>query len=432
MDPMPRRSFLQSTAAAGAALGLGSWPSQSLAKASHPRGKAEHCIMLWLGGGAAQTDTWDPKRLGNPKRRRAGSAYPAIETAVKGVKVTEHLSRTARIMDRCNLMRTVHHSVIDEHAAATNRMHTGRPTSGTIQYPSFGSIVSAEKGPAGENVPRYVVMGYPNLARDPGFLGARHGYIYLTQTATGPNGLVPPPGVDVKRMDRRRRLMEKLRKSYAARHGGDEAIRSYAQVSADAFGLMGKPFMSAFDLDREPKSLRAAYGSEFGQRCLLARRLIQRGVRFLEVSHNLNFLNGTGWDTHNAGQLKQHELIQELDKAFATLVHDLEKHKLLDKTLIIINTEFGRPSGFDGGGGRGHQSKAFSVVLAGGGLKGHGAVGQTDDLCRKIVQRPVSVPDLFATACCALGIDPSREMKAPGDRPVPITDAGEPVRELFV
>ena len=154
-------------------------------------------------------------------------------------------------------------------------------------------------------------------------------------------------------------------------------------------------------------------------------------MRFLEVSHNLNFLNGTGWDTHNAGQLKQHELIQELDKAFATLVLDLEKHKLLEKTLIIINTEFGRPSGFDGGGGRGHQSKAFSVVLAGGGLKGLGAVGRTDELCRRIVERPVSVPDLFATACCALGIDPSREMKAPGDRPVPITDVGEPVRELF-
>ena len=252
MPLIHRRSFLQSTAAAGAALGLGAWPSRGLAKAPYPKGKAEHCIMLWLGGGAAQTDTWDPKRLGNPRRRRAGSAYPAIETAVKGVKVAEHLPQSARIMDRCNLMRTVHHSVIDEHAAATNRMHTGRPTSGTIQYPSFGSIVSAQKGPAGKNVPTYVVMGYPNLARDPGFLGARHGYIYLTETATGPNGLVPPPGVDAKRMDRRRRLMEKLRESYAARHGGDEAIQSYAQVSADAFGLMGSPMIPSSHFSSAP------------------------------------------------------------------------------------------------------------------------------------------------------------------------------------
>ena len=130
--------------------------------------------------------------------------------------------------------------------------------------------------------------------------------------------------------------------------------------------------------------LRESYGSEFGQRCLLSRRLLQSGVRFIEVSHNLNFVNGTGWDTHNDGQLKQHLLIQELDSALSTLVLDLERHKMLDKTLVVVASEFGRPAHFDAGGGRGHYSKAFSVVLAGGGVQNGKTIGVTDELGMKI------------------------------------------------
>jgi hypothetical protein len=194
--------------------------------------------------------------------------------------------------------------------------------------------------------------------------------------------------------------------------------------------LSGPEFAKVFELDNEPATLRESYGGEFGQRCLLARRLIESGVRFIEVSHNLNFVNGTGWDTHNDGQLKQYLLIKELDNALSSLVQDLEQKKLLDKTLIVVASEFGRPAKFDGGGGRGHYSKVFSVMLAGGGLKNGQAVGTTDDLGMKIVSRPVSVPDLHATIHCTLGIDPGKELYD-GDRPVPITDMGQPVRELF-
>ena len=176
---------------------------------------------------------------------------------------------------------------------------------------------------------------------------------------------------------------------------------------------------------------QVGYGGEFGQRCLLARRLVQAGVRFIEVSHNLNFINGTGWDTHNDGQRNQHVLIQELDRALATLVLDLEQQRLLDKTLVVVATEFGRPAQFDGGGGRGHYSKAFSSVLAGGGLQNGRTIGQTDELGMKIVSRPVSIPDLHATIYWSLGIDPAKEVYADGDRPVPITDHGRPIEELF-
>jgi hypothetical protein len=188
--------------------------------------------------------------------------------------------------------------------------------------------------------------------------------------------------------------------------------------------------LSVFDLKREPDRIRQRYGDEFGQRCLLARRLIEGGVRFVEVSFNLNFINGTGWDTHRHGQLEQHRLIQSLDQSLTALIEDLEQRRLLDETLVVLATEFGRPPEFDGGGGRGHQSKAFSTVLLGGGLKTGQAVGATNELGRQIVERPISLPDWHATIHCALGINPSKELYA-GDRPVPITDHGKPIMEVF-
>ena len=425
MKKMNRRYFIAASAMSAAAV-----PGVLAAEKKFPKGKAEHCIFIWLGGGACQIDTWDPKRLGDPKTKKAGSAYPAIETAVPGVQVCEHLKGCAKLLDRFVLMRTVNHNVVDEHAAATNRMHTGRPTSGTIVYPSIGSVVAHERGKANAGMPSYVVMGYPNLTRGPGFLGAKHGYIYLTDTKAGPEGLARPRDITSARMSDRERLLEKVRGEFVKRNPRDKAVRSYDVTIDEALALGRGEFKSAFDLKAESAGLRNSYGDEFGQRCLLARRLVQRGVRFIEVSFNLNFINGTGWDTHNQGQENQHILIQQLDAALATLVADLEKNKLLDKTLIVVSTEFGRPAQFDGGGGRGHHPGSFTVALAGGGLKTGQAVGVTDDMGMKIVEQPISVPDLFATIHCALGINPHKNLYA-GDRPVPVTDHGQPVREVF-
>jgi uncharacterized protein (DUF1501 family) len=150
----------------------------------------------------------------------------------------------------------------------------------------------------------------------------------------------------------------------------------------------------------------------------------------VEVSHNMNFRNGTGWDTHNDGQLNQHLLIQELDQGLTTLMQDLESRNMLDKTLIVINSEFGRPAQFDSGGGRGHHSECFTVVLAGGGLRHQGAWGTSDELAMKPVENAVSVPDAFATILACLKIDPTKQL-FDGDRPVPITDQGHPIKPLL-
>ena len=426
-----RRAFLARTGTGAAALGLGGLsPLFAQEKKTYPQGKAEHCIFIWLGGGCAHTDTWDPKRLGDPQKKIAGSAYPAIDTAIPGVQLCEHLKGTAKLLDRFALLRTVNHDIIDEHAAATNFVHTGRRPTGTITYPSIGSLVAHERGALADGIPPYVVIGYPMIMRGPGFLGAKHGYVYLTDTEKGPAGLTRPSYVNTARAADREQLLGELRKGYAARNPGDKVIADYDEAVGSSFTLANGDFMKAFNLTTEASSLRQAYGGEFGQRCMLARRLVQRGVRFIEVSFNLNFINGTGWDTHNDGQLNQHILIQQLDQGLAALVSDLEKNRLLDKTLIVVATEFGRPPEFDGGGGRGHQGKAFSIALAGGGLKTGQVVGETDELAKAPVKQPLSVPDVHATIHCALGIDPSKNI-FDGPRPVPITDRGEPARQLF-
>ncbi len=430
MPSFDRRQFLATSTAAAAAATVAAPIARASDTSSSPLGKAEHCIFMWLGGGASQIDTWDQKRKGDPKTKKPGSYYDPLDTAIPGVQVCEHLSRCAPILDRFNPIRTVHHDVIDEHAIATNMMHTGRPISETVVYPSVGSIVAHERGAAAAGVPAYVLIGYPNVTRGPGFLGAKANYVYLTETGSGPAGLSRPADIPATRQNRRERLLDALRADYRSRASNDARLAEYDETLEESLELAGPKFASVFELDREPADLRNAYGGEFGQRCLLSRRLIERGTRFIEVSHNLNFVNGTGWDTHNEGQLNQHLLIQELDQALSSLVLDLEEKKMLDKTLIVVASEFGRPAGFDGGGGRGHHSKSFTVTLAGGGLKTGMTIGTTDELGTAIVERPVSVPDLHATIFAALGIDPATDLYA-GERPVPVTDGGKAVAELF-
>jgi hypothetical protein len=391
-------------------------------------GKTEHVISIWLGGGMGQIDTFDPKRKGDPKEKIPGSYYDSIDTAVPGVQLCEHLPRMAPLMDRITAVRSVNHKVIDEHAAATNFMHTGRAISGTVTYPSIGSLIAHERGPADDSAPAYVVIGYPNVTRGPGFLGSKHGYLYLTDTSQGPAGLSRPKNISSFRQDRRNKLLSDLRNS--TERPEDPRLAGYDEIIDESIRLSGPSFNRAFELENEPTTLRENYGGEFGQRCLLSRRLIERGVRFVEVSHNLNFLNGTGWDVHNQGILNQHELIREMDIAVSALILDLEKKSLLDKTLIMITTEFGRPPEFDGGGGRGHQGKAMTCVLAGGGLNHCGAYGRTDEISKKIIENPVSVPDFFATVCAAMQIDSGKYLYD-GDRPVPITDNGNPIKQLF-
>lgn len=416
-QPCRREVLGAATGAVLAGAGLGA-PS---------RRKADACIFIWLGGGMGQIDTFDPKAVGNGKRPgKPGSMYPSIPTTVPGVRVCEHLPKVAGIMDRITAVRGVHHKVIDEHAFATNLVHTGRMISGNVTYPSIGSIVSHTRGAGAPDVPAYMLVGYPNVSRGPGFLGAKAGYVYLTDTEAGPSGFSRPASVDSARAEGREKLLANL----VADAPGGASVGSYRQAQEQALRLSGPGFLRHFNLAGEAAGVRASYGGEFGQRCLLARRLVEAGVRFIEVSHNLNFLNGTGWDVHNEGINNQHLLIRELDTALSGLVMDLERRGILDSTLVVVATEFGRPPEFDGRGGRGHQGSAFTLVLAGGGLRHRGAHGVTDDSGKKVVEGGVSIPDFHATILAAMGVNPALELMD-GTRPVPVTDGGRPVESLM-
>src|SRR5690606_12429181 len=226
MHAIDRRSFLATTSAAALAAATG----RASETPTVPLGKAEHCIFMWLGGGAAQMDTWDQKRKGDAKAKKPGSYYDGIDTAIPGVQVCEHLGRCAPIMDRFNPIRTVHHSVIDEHALATNMMHTGRPITETVIYPSIGSIVAHERGAAGQGVPAYVLIGYPNVTRGPGFLGAKANYVYLTDTQSGPAGLSRPADITTTRQQRRERLLGALRADYRGRESDDARVTAYDET----------------------------------------------------------------------------------------------------------------------------------------------------------------------------------------------------------
>ncbi len=423
-----RRQFLQQSALLAGAATTAPGLAQASSTVHMPKGKAEHCIFIWLGGGMAQIDTFDPKRKGDSKAspKKSGSEYEKISTAVPDVEFCEHLPQLGGLAEQLTVVRTVNHKAIDEHAVATNLVHTGRPTSGSITYPSIGSIVAAQKGAVNPNVPAYMLIGYPNVSRGPGFLGAKGNFVYLTDTESGPAGFTRPDGITDARAQRRRDLLDPLINQVE----DDSLVGRYRDAQAEALRLAGPDFMRHFDLSDESDSLRNEYGGELGQRLLLSRRLCQSGVRFIEVSHNLNFMNGTGWDTHNEGQQNQHLLIKELDVAMSALMRDLEKKGMLDKTLIAMGTEFGRPAGFDGRGGRGHQGSCFSLVLAGGGLNHQGAYGVTDELSKEIVENPVPLADYHATIHASLGIDPSHEL-TDGNRPVPITDGGKPIAKLF-
>ncbi len=424
-----RRNFITQSALAAGAATLGA-PLFAEEKTT-PLGKAEHCLFIWLGGGMSHLDTFDAKTTKGDGAKKPGCYYDTIETAIPGVRFCEHLPRLAKMAGHLVPVRSVNHTVIDEHAAAVNRMHTGRPVSGSVVYPSIGSIIAHQRKAANEGVPPYVLIGYPSATRGPGFLGPKAGYVYLTDTAAGPAGLTRMPGITDERQRRRETLLASLRNDYVGRNPGDKIVQDYDDAIGEVFKLQGGDFMKAFDLASEPGSLRETYGDEFGQRCLLGRRLIQRGVRFVEVGFNLNFVNGAGWDAHNAAQKQVHELIKRLDQGVAALITDLENQRMLDKTLIVIATEFGRPAAFDAGGGRGHYGKCFTCVLAGGGLRTGQAVGTTDELAMNIVEESVGVPDLFATIFAAMGINPAKNLMAE-DRPVPITDKGEVIRKLFV
>ncbi|HEV3262266.1 MAG TPA: DUF1501 domain-containing protein [Gemmataceae bacterium] len=439
---LSRRDWLRLSAAGIAGCSMSGWLGTLADAAAADPKRRRSCILLWMNGGPSQMDTFDLK-----PGSTNGGPFREISTAVSGIKISEHLPRIARHMDRLALVRSMS-SKEGDHGLASYYVHAGYAQRGPIQYPTLGALVAKEAGARDADLPAFVSIApfrmLNGAAHSPGFLGPRFAPLNVGDAgqrypapADGDTGaktlrvqnLTPHAGVGAEHFEARLRLVQQMQHDFLADHPS-AAAKNHQTAYERATRLMRTAAAKALDLDQEPAKLRDAYGrNKFGQGCLLARRLVERGVPFIEVS--LGGDNGIGWDTHSNNFEKVHELSQALDAGWATLVDDLKARGLLDSTLIVWMGEFGRTPIINGDKGRDHFPNAWTAVLGGGGIKGGQVIGKTSANGEGIEQRPVSVPDLLATVCLALGIDATQLNQSNVGRPISLVDkAGRALKDI--
>jgi uncharacterized protein (DUF1501 family) len=311
-----------------------------------------------------------------------------------------------------------------EHARASYQMHTGYVPLAAVRYPSLGATAAREIGPRGFDLPHFVSVGTRFNTIGSGFLGMAYAPFIVANPTQMPSNSELPAGVGNDRFGRRLDLMRDLSQDFA-QAGGQARVQEHQALYTSAAQMVRSPRLRAFDVSQEQAAVRDRYGrSAFGQGCLLARRLVEAGVTFVEVESN-------GWDTHQDNFERSRTLSEPVDRAFAALVSDLKDRRLLERTLIIWMGEFGRTPRINANNGRDHFPRAFTVALAGGGVRGGRVIGATSATGTDVTARPVTVPDLFCTFCHSLGINPRRETITPLGRPIRIVDGGQHVRELF-
>ncbi len=377
------------------------------------------------GGPRNHHDTFDPKPDA-PAGVRGDLA--AIATSVPGIQVSERFPKLARLMQHIAILRGMNTAEAD-HGRARIYMHTGyKPGAGGVTYPGLGSTVSAELGNPDSPLPNFVVTGAPlgkhEFLTNPGYRGPRHQPLAITDLSRGMENLAPAAAKDD--FDDRVDVLDQLEREFS-RTSKAGAAAAHRTTLRRAVQMMRSDKAKAFDLSQEPEPSRRPYGeSKFGQGCLLARRLVEAGVPFVEVYHQ-------GWDTHvNKTADDAKRLMTQVDDGMSALLRDLAQRGLLRDTLVIWMGEFGRTPRINGNGGRDHYARAWSTVLAGGGIKGGQVIGKTDANGATVVDRPIGVKDFMASVCRVLGIDYTSKITTPIGRPIRIVEAGEKViGELF-
>jgi hypothetical protein len=405
--------------------------------------RRRHCILLWMTGGPTQTDTFDMK----PGHANGGE-FKEVSTKVAGLKFSEHLPKLGALADRLAIVRSLSTKEGD-HGRGTFVVRTGQTPQGPIQYPAIGSSLSKALGRADDAVPHYVSISpyraFNQAAFGPGFLGPKYGALTVGATdgfqAQAPAGsgtyaelkvddLAPSAGIDAGQFQTRVELWRSLQAKFLATHRGPSPI-AHQTVYDRALKLMNSSAAQAFDLNEEPASVREAYGrGRFGQGCLMARRLIERGVSCVEVTLGAVQDNTFGWDTHQQNFPAVKALSAELDAGWGTLMSELSDRGLLDSTTILWIGEFGRTPTINPQGGRDHFPAAWSCVFAGGGIRGGQAYGKTSDSGEEVVEGKVDVPDILATLSAAVGIDPTTENVSARGRPIKIAE-GKPIKEIL-
>ncbi|MGI9468795.1 MAG: DUF1501 domain-containing protein [Rubripirellula sp.] len=419
MNLLNRRSMLKAagtTAAASnmAAVELLSQPAMAAELARN----GKNVILLWLAGGASQLETWDPKP-GQP----TGGPFAKIQTSIPGVEISELLPKMSTRLDETAIIRSLNTKIAD-HGQGYFLMDRGRRAEPDIEFPHLGAILAHELGQIDSKVPDYVSMYTSTEGRrqgSAGFLGARYNPMFLTDKMIPEDIQLPESISDADHRDRaalRKTLSHRFATS--TKHAG---VGSHENAYERVRGLMASDYL--FDVDREPTAMRDVYGpTQFGQQCLVARRLVEAGVPFVKVAR-------AWWDSHGQNFETHRELCADLDHCMSTLLDDLKQRGLLETTLVITLGEFGRTPKINGSLGRDHFANAWSCTLSGCGIRGGTVFGKTDPDGQTVTEGEMNAGDLFATIFSALGISPDKEYMV-GSRPIPIADFGsEPCTEVL-
>ena len=426
-----RRSFMHVGFLGGLGLSLSDYLKIKEAQADQKfyesvEGPAKSVIYIYLPGGCAHQETWDPKPFAPIEYRGPMSS---IETNVAGTRLNETMVNTAKVVDKIAICRSMTHGEA-AHERGTHNMFTGYRPSPALQYPSIGSVVSHEFGPR-QNLPPYVcIPDQPNEFAGTGYLSSSFSGFSLGSDPASDSFQVRdlrlPGGVDDSRFSKRRNMLNTVNDYFATKEKSDslDAVdsfydRAYSLISSEKA-------RNAFDINKEESATRDRYGrNTAGARMLLARRLVEAGTRFVSLTYG-------GWDMHNNIENSMKGQLPAFDQGFAALIEDLDQRGLLDSTLVCVASEFGRTPKINATAGRDHWPKVFSVVMAGGGIKKGVVYGSSNATASEPEDNPLTVKDWATTIYNQLGIVSDKELMAPGDRPIEIVDGGKTVQELII
>lgn len=421
MDEFNRRQFV--TQLAKTCLGVGMLPlvgsyvnTPCAAITPHSRARAQHVIYLNMSGAMSHIDTFDPK----PGTASQGPVQP-IATNVDGIQLSEFLPNIASQMHNAALVRSVVTSQ-GAHEQASYLMHTSYQKRGTISHPTFGSWVSKLAGSINSTIPNHVKIGGGGPGA--GYLESRHNPVPIGNPKSGLANSKLAEYIDNNRFDARLNAISKMNGTFTE-HFPQKQVRAYTDLYKDAVKLMKSSDIQAFDIAQEPENMTAMYGdSNFGQGCMLARRLVEHGVRYVEVTRG-------GWDTHDDCFSRVADNCLDIDKAIGALLRDLDRRGLLNTTLVVLTSEFGRTPNINPRDGRDHWPNAFSAMFAGAGIKGGTLYGQSDELGKRVVENPAKPEDLNATIAKLLGLATQDIHYSPSGRPFKVAHDGTPIMDII-
>ena len=423
IDEATRRSFLERVARA--AFGVSILPFADDLFAAGPAGvvsaptrRAEHVIYLFMNGAMSHIDSFDPK----PGTDEGGETA-AIQTSVPGVQIGEYLPRLAQMMNRVAVIRSMT-TETGAHRQGCYVMRTSYKLIGSIRHPFLGAWLTHFSGKLNRNLPGSVLVGGANRHPAQGFLSAEVAPAPVASAAAGLQNTKPPKYLDERNFEKRRRLIARFESGFRSRYPTTE-VQAYADYYTEAVRLLKSPDLEAFDISKEDEKTKEAYGSgRIGNGCLLARRLIEKKVRFVEVEVG-------GWDNHRDIYDGFADRAGELDVAMTTLMTDLRQRGLLDTTLIVLGTEFGRTPKINANAGRDHHPGCFSMMLAGAGIRGGQVIGKTDEIGKSVEDESCYPADINATIAYACGLPLDKDVISPSGRPFRIANDGAPLMSLF-